>query len=481
MEDPFDLSAPSIFRKNRENGQKKPKNWGIIAGVFFGIILFGSVVIFSLSRAQISADDNSLTALSKVDFYNLPTDVKSGEDFSLTISVSNKGTQDIKNSFLLVKATGAQTQKTIKLTNLNEGQEGYLRNLNESDKKLFEGGASEGFYWYIGTLDSGQTKSQQIIATAGGLKIRFEGKLIVDNNVEYACGFLNLSTCHTSGKQTQIGYEAIDLSVKENSKINLQAGYNFVSLPYLLSPVDTKNLLDLLKNKYARYFKPDSAEYLDLYQSNNIDYLKPGAGFWLYSDSPQEIELPENKSETNSNDNYTINLSIGWNHIGNPFTKRITLSPDKILLTELLEDNTSSGTVYSLKTAIDNGDLSQAYILKTQNFTDSSGNQSDLTKLFKWQALPLESTLDPFVGVLIKSEKKYTMTFPGKSIIASGDLLTDEEKSKISTWITINGLNEYGDASGTIYSGGVPLDKSGNAQNRYDYILSKNPDRPWNR
>jgi len=481
MEDPFDLSAPSIFRKNRENGQKKPKNWGIVAGVFFGIVLFGSIVIFSLSREQISADDNSLTALAKVDFYNLPTNLKSGEDFSLTVSVSNKGSQNIKNSYLLVKTTGGQTQKTIKLTDLNEGQEGYLRNLNESDKKLFESGASEGFYWYIGTLDSGQTKSQQIIGTAGGLKVRIEGKMVVDNNIEYACGFLNLSTCRTSGKQNQIGYEAIDLSVKENSKVNLQAGYNFVSLPYLLSPVDTKNLLDLLKNKYARYFKPDSAEYLDLYQSDNVDYIKPGAGFWLYSDSPQEIELPENKSETNSNDNYTINLSIGWNHIGNPFTKRITLSPDKILLTELLEDNTSSGTVYSLKTAIDNGDLSQAYVLKTQNFTDSSGNQSDLTKLFKWQALPLESTLDPFVGVLIKSEKKYTMTFPGKNIIAPGDLLTDEEKSKISTWITKNGLNEYGDASGTIYSGGVPLDKNGSAQNRYDYILSKNPDRPWNR
>lgn len=482
MEDPFDLSPPSIFRKSQdEDKQKTPKKWGVVAGVSVGLVIFGAILLFAVSRPQISADSANFSAISKVDFYNTPDEIKTGEDFSITVSVSNRGSQAISNSFLLVKASGAELQGTLKLTDLNEGQEGYLRGLNESEKKYFDSGATDGFYWFIGTLNVGQTKSQQIVGSATGLKVRLEGKMLSSDTLRYACGFLNLSRCETTSREQQIGYEAIDLSVTEIAKISLRAGYNFVSLPYILSPVDTKNLLNLFKDRYARYFKPETAEYVDLYEADNANYIKPGVGFWLYASAPQEVELPENKSETNSNDNYTASLVNGWNHLGNPFTKRIVISPDKILLTEVLDDNTNTGTVYSLKSAIDNGYVSQPYVLKTKNFTDSNGNQSDLTKVLEWKALGLESTLDPFVGLLIKSEKKFTVTFPGKSIIAPGDLLADEEKAKISSWIIRNSLNEYGDPSGTVYSGGVPTDKNGNAQNRFDYILNKNSSRPWNK
>lgn len=481
MEDPFDLSPP-VFRRNQEDDkQKSPRKWGIVAGISFGVIIFGALILFAVSRPRISADVLQYNYLSKIAYSNIPSEVKSGENFSASVSVTNQGTSEIKNTYLLVDATGADINSTIKLVNLQEGQEGYLRNLNESEKKRFENGAPSGFYWYVGDLGPKQTKSQQIVGKATGLKVRLESKMISSPIIESSCGFLNLATCKNQATDQQIAYEATDIAVKEIAKINLRSGYNFVSLPYLLTSVDAANMLSLFKDHYAYYFKPDTAEYLNLYQGENVNYLKPGAGIWIYSSNDQEVNLPENKTQTNSNDSYSMNLAIGWNHLGNPYTKRIIMSADKIQIRELSDDGTANGNNYTLKTAVDAGIISQPYVVKSKNFTDSSGNQSDLTKILEWKTLGYESTMDPFVGFLIKAERKVVITFTGKSIIAPGDLLSDDEKIRIATWINQNGLNEFGDPQNTVYSGGVPQDKNGNSVNRYDYILSKNADRPWNR
>ncbi|CEG44411.1 Protease inhibitor protein [Plasmopara halstedii] len=59
--------------------------------------------------------------------------------------------------------------------------------------------------------------------------------------------------------------------------------------------------------------------------------------------------------------------------------------------------------------------------------------------------------------------------------------MSEEEKKAIEAWILANGLNKYGDAATRIYLGGTPLfdEKTGATKDRYDYILSKHPDRPW--
>jgi len=482
MEDPFDLSPPSLFKRNREDDkQKTPKKWGIIAGISVGVLVFGALVLFAVSRPRISADTLSYNLLPKISFSNLPTDLKSGDTFSLSVSVTNQGNTGIKNSYLLINGTGANLDGTIKLANLKEGQEGYLRSLNETEKKRFDNGSSSGFYWYIGTLEPKQTKSQQLVGNATGLKVRVEGKMVSSQNIESSCGFLNLSTCQNQTPDQQIAFEAVDLAIKEVAKINLRSGYNFISLPYILTPVDATKLLALFKDRYAYSFNPETGEYLSLYQGDNVSRIKPGYGIWIYGASDQEVELPDNKSETNSNDNYSVSLINGWNHLGNPYSKRIIMSAEKILVREVADDGTDSGTLYSLKSAIDAGVISQPYVVKSKNFTDSSGVQSDLTKVLEWKTVDYESTVDPFVGFLIKAEKKVTLTFPGRNIIAPGDLLSDEEKNRISAWIRNGSLNEYGEASSTVYSGGVPQDKNGNPVNKFDYILNKNPDRPWNR
>jgi hypothetical protein len=55
--------------------------------------------------------------------------------------------------------------------------------------------------------------------------------------------------------------------------------------------------------------------------------------------------------------------------------------------------------------------------------------------------------------------------------------LTVAQKNSIDDWLAKKGLNKYGDASNAIYTGGTPLfdEKTGQAIERYDYILNKFP------
>ncbi|GMF21196.1 unnamed protein product [Phytophthora lilii] len=61
--------------------------------------------------------------------------------------------------------------------------------------------------------------------------------------------------------------------------------------------------------------------------------------------------------------------------------------------------------------------------------------------------------------------------------------LSEDEKKAVDAWIQDNGLNQYGDAATRMYTGGTPLfdENTGTTTDRYDYILSQHPDRPWQR
>lgn len=54
---------------------------------------------------------------------------------------------------------------------------------------------------------------------------------------------------------------------------------------------------------------------------------------------------------------------------------------------------------------------------------------------------------------------------------------------KIDNWLTANNLNQYGDLAGTIYAGGSPLMDmtSGKNVDRYEYLMQKFPDKPWDK
>ncbi|MCP6726644.1 MAG: hypothetical protein KJI69_01210 [Patescibacteria group bacterium] len=64
-----------------------------------------------------------------------------------------------------------------------------------------------------------------------------------------------------------------------------------------------------------------------------------------------------------------------------------------------------------------------------------------------------------------------------------GSGISLEEKQLIEAWITENDLNRYGDIKDTVYSGGTPLfdGRTGQSTDRYEYILRRYSDRPWNK
>lgn len=60
----------------------------------------------------------------------------------------------------------------------------------------------------------------------------------------------------------------------------------------------------------------------------------------------------------------------------------------------------------------------------------------------------------------------------------TADELTREDKERIDSWLSENGLNRYGDKLNTFYTGGTPLfdEISGESKERFEYILGKIPD-----
>lgn len=60
--------------------------------------------------------------------------------------------------------------------------------------------------------------------------------------------------------------------------------------------------------------------------------------------------------------------------------------------------------------------------------------------------------------------------------------LSGDEQLLIDSWLEEHDLNQYGDSKDTFYAGGTPLfdERTGERTDRYDYIVKKYPERPWN-
>ena len=69
------------------------------------------------------------------------------------------------------------------------------------------------------------------------------------------------------------------------------------------------------------------------------------------------------------------------------------------------------------------------------------------------------------------------------SVVTNLETITRLEMKEMGDWIKANGLNQYGDLMGTIYTGGTPLfdELTGEEIDRIGYILKQHPNRPWQR
>ena len=60
----------------------------------------------------------------------------------------------------------------------------------------------------------------------------------------------------------------------------------------------------------------------------------------------------------------------------------------------------------------------------------------------------------------------------------ASNTVPDSIKNRIDQWIETKGLNEFGDPLDSVYIGGNPLfdEATGVSMDRYEYILSNNPE-----
>lgn len=81
------------------------------------------------------------------------------------------------------------------------------------------------------------------------------------------------------------------------------------------------------------------------------------------------------------------------------------------------------------------------------------------------------------VGEAVEEGTEYLKEYTKEQIAGIVADLTEEAKKDITQWVIDQGLNQYGDASDTVYAGGTPLFNEGTNEviNRYQYILEKNP------
>jgi len=483
MRDPFALVPPA---KEQKTGiaTPLPRPLGkvyLALGILVGIVVILIAAVFVSLRRTASADviAQNYSATVKIE---LPNDEKinPGDSYTSSLTVSNQGMTQIVGRVNLC-ALGATLDLSAYNKNLKSGQAGYASKLSSDEQSSFNLSGCSGYFIEYGPLGSSQEQTFPIkflFSGGGGTQVKIAAKVINNINQEVSCGALNLGKCNRVSS-AQIGSDSFQFKLSNRSKVVLKRGYNFVTLPYTFSLDATRSFTSLLKSKWGYYYKTSTPEYLDLFKNNNSEYIKAGNGFWVYSENGEEILLPEQRVETNPSDTFRINLDVGWNQIGNPYTKSITLDPQKIIFQEAAEDGSASGAMYSYQNAYDNKVLSNVYNLVPKTLMDSSGSLSNLTSLMEWKVLPIGSTLKSYVGAVIKSEKKGTLVIPGKDVITACGLITDDEWSKIQEWLSRNGLNRYGDPEGTVYSQGSPVDKNGIALDECDSILKNHADKPW--
>lgn len=84
--------------------------------------------------------------------------------------------------------------------------------------------------------------------------------------------------------------------------------------------------------------------------------------------------------------------------------------------------------------------------------------------------------------VIEKRTDTVVRTVPGETT-AIGPAIPNEERAMIDRWLKANAstLNEYGDPTGTAYTGATPLfdERTGTRVDVHTYIYMKHSDRPW--
>jgi len=125
------------------------------------------------------------------------------------------------------------------------------------------------------------------------------------------------------------------------------------------------------------------------------------------------------------------------------------------------------------------------YLIKTNKFQSSPAIPTSNLNAINQSPSSLESSIAASLSSASATPATIKPTpnvFPGLTNPVANTSISDQEKNLIDLWIQKNSLNNVGDPKDTMYAGGSPLfsESTGKTIDRYQYIVSKHPDKHWN-
>ncbi len=287
------------------------------------------------------------------------------------------------------------------------------------------------------------------------------------------CGFLWYKRCDIQISRSLLDTsDAALLITPHNQAANILAlgkGYNLVTLPFVFNGDTLNAFWQQFTVPRAWRLDPTSNSWLNLLDTANAGLIKPGNGLWLYHSDGGAVGLPK-ADAVDITQKVEVKVLRGWNQIGNPYRERIGWDGDKILVQRTGQED------LSLHGAIEAG-----IITKVLSITGAVPEVSNLSPPAYTEILP-GRYLSPFAGLFVESQADATLVFPGKVILAPGELISASEKAKILSWINKNSLDLCGNQpSGSTASNPLLNADTGEVLDQYDCIILKHPDRPWNK
>ena len=388
----------------------------------------------------------------------------------------------------LIKISIANHYKTKKsLVARIAGQNITLNSVSETDptvsqltqnqiKSSFgeEWSAQQGLVWQPNSVNPNKTTSVQIVGTGvidSDKSSAINIKVYELKETSKRCGFLWLKKCNVTVKESLLNQTQKNMSMESSARASdsllLNKGYNLITLPIVSNDTYYASFWEQFTQPISWHL--GAGTWLDTTQQANYQYLKPGKGIWLYHPDGGEIKLPKGTA-VNSEGEYDIKLTQGWNQIGNPYKYRVKLDGEQIVVKRTGKESlTLSGATAS-------GIITKILAYGSAQTAGSSVANAAYFDLVIGRFLPEGS------GFFIYTTEDATMAWPGKKIFAPGELISSSEKSKIIAWINRNGLDVCGnEPTSNIENNPLWDSETGAVLDQFDCILLQHPDQPWNK
>lgn len=126
---------------------------------------------------------------------------------------------------------------------------------------------------------------------------------------------------------TRVGYEkstkVINVSGARKFTLDLDEGWNLISIPLIPKDQSTESILEEIKDDYEKIYYYDSETQIwevfnpikeTLSQPNNLLQLNIGKAYWISMKKTRSLDILGYEIA-----NYSMSLNEGWNFIGSPY------------------------------------------------------------------------------------------------------------------------------------------------------------------